>query len=31
MAIFIFPALCIVLMTPALLILIQQGIGPLGG
>jgi tight adherence protein C len=31
MAIFIFPALCIVLMTPALLILIQQGMGPLGG
>ena len=31
MAIFIFPALCIVLMTPAILILIQQGAGPLGG
>jgi tight adherence protein C len=31
MAIFIFPALCIVLMTPAFLILIESGIGPLGG
>src|SRR4030066_448685 len=31
MALFIFPALCIVLMTPALLILIEQGMGPLGG
>jgi tight adherence protein C len=31
MAIFIFPALCIVLMTPALLILIENGMGPLGG
>jgi tight adherence protein C len=31
MAIFIFPALCIVLMTPAFLILIEQGTGPLGG
>jgi tight adherence protein C len=31
MAFFIFPALCIVLMTPALLILIEQGMGPLGG
>jgi tight adherence protein C len=31
MAFFIFPALCIVLMTPALLILIEQGVGPLGG
>jgi len=31
MAIFIFPALCIVLMTPAFLILLEQGIGPLGG
>ena len=31
MALFIFPALCIVLMTPAFLILIQQGPGPLGG
>jgi tight adherence protein C len=30
MAFFIFPALCIVLMTPALLILIEQGAGPLG-
>ncbi len=30
MALFIFPALCIVLMTPALLILIEQGMGPLG-
>jgi tight adherence protein C len=31
MAVFIFPALCIVLMTPALLILVEQGLGPLGG
>lgn len=31
MGIFIFPALCIVLMAPALLILIEQGMGPLGG
>ena len=31
MALFIFPALCIVLMTPAFLILLEQGIGPLGG
>jgi tight adherence protein C len=31
MAIFIFPALCIVLMAPALLILIESGVGPLGG
>jgi tight adherence protein C len=31
MAIFIFPALCIVLMTPAFLMLLEQGIGPLGG
>jgi tight adherence protein C len=31
MALFIFPALCIVLMTPAILILIEQGMGPLGG
>ena len=31
MAMFIFPALCIVLMTPAFLILIEQGIGPLSG
>ncbi|PWB55142.1 MAG: type II secretion system protein [Anaerolineales bacterium] len=30
MAIFIFPALCIVLMTPAFLILIETGAGPLG-
>jgi tight adherence protein C len=30
MAFFIFPALCIVLMTPAFLILIEQGAGPLG-
>jgi tight adherence protein C len=30
MALFIFPALCIVLMTPAALILIEQGLGPLG-
>lgn len=30
MAIFIFPALCIVLMTPAILILVEQGMGPLG-
>lgn len=31
MALFIFPALCIVLMTPAFLILLEQGVGPLGG
>jgi tight adherence protein C len=31
MALFIFPALCIVLMTPAFLILIETGLGPLGG
>ena len=31
MGIFIFPALCIVLMTPAFLILIESGVGPLGG
>jgi tight adherence protein C len=31
MAMFIFPALCIVLMTPAFLILMEQGVGPLGG
>jgi len=31
MAMFIFPALCIVLMTPAFLILLEQGAGPLGG
>lgn len=31
MAIFIFPALCIVLMTPAFLILLESGTGPLGG
>src|SRR4030043_1330782 len=31
MAIFIFPALCIVLMTPAFLILIETGAAPLGG
>ncbi len=31
MALFIFPALCIVLMTPAILILIEQGVGPMGG
>jgi tight adherence protein C len=31
MALFIFPALCIVLMTPAFLILLESGIGPLGG
>jgi tight adherence protein C len=30
MALFIFPALCIVLMAPALLILIEHGMGPLG-
>lgn len=30
MALFIFPALCIVLMTPAFLILLEQGAGPLG-
>lgn len=31
MAFFIFPALCIVLMTPAFLILIETGAGPFGG
>src|SRR4030043_1250185 len=31
MALFIFPALCIVLMTPAFLILIETGAAPLGG
>lgn len=31
MALFIFPSLCIVLMTPALLIIISTGAGPLGG
>lgn len=31
LAFFIFPALCIVLMTPAFLILIEEGLGPLGG
>lgn len=31
MALFIFPSLCIVLMTPALLIVISTGAGPLGG
>ncbi len=31
MALFIFPALCIVLMTPAFLILIETGAGPFGG
>ena len=31
MALFIFPALCIVLMTPAFLIMLESGIGPLGG
>ncbi len=31
MAIFIFPALCIVLMAPAFLILLESGLGPLGG
>ena len=31
MALFIFPALCIVLMTPALLILLETGAGPFGG
>jgi tight adherence protein C len=31
MALFIFPALCIVLMTPAFLILLEQGVGPMGG
>ena len=31
MALFIFPALCIVLMAPAILILIQNGMGPLMG
>jgi len=30
MALFIFPALCIVLMTPAVLIIIETGAGPLG-
>jgi tight adherence protein C len=31
MALFIFPSLCIVLMTPAILIIIATGAGPLGG
>lgn len=31
MAFFIFPALCIVLMTPAALIIFETGLGPLGG
>lgn len=31
MAFFIFPSICIVLMTPAFLILLESGIGPLGG
>jgi tight adherence protein C len=31
MAFFIFPALCIVLMAPAFLIIIESGLGPLGG
>jgi len=31
MALFIFPALCIVLMAPAFLILLESGLGPLGG
>jgi tight adherence protein C len=31
MAFFIFPALCIVLMAPAFLIIMERGIGPLGG
>jgi tight adherence protein C len=31
MAVFIFPALCIVLMAPAILILIESGVGPMGG
>lgn len=31
MALFIFPSLCIVLMTPALLIILETGAGPLGG
>lgn len=31
MAFFIFPALCIVLMTPALLIIFETGAGPFGG
>lgn len=31
MALFVFPSLCIVLMTPALLIIIASGAGPLGG
>ena len=31
MALFIFPALCIVLMTPAFLIMLESGIGTLGG
>ena len=31
MALFIFPALCIVLMTPAFLIILETGAGPLGG
>lgn len=31
MAFFIFPALCIVLMAPAALIIMESGLGPLGG
>jgi tight adherence protein C len=31
MALFIFPALCIVLMTPAFLIILENGAGPLAG
>jgi tight adherence protein C len=31
MALFIFPSLCIVLMTPAFLSIIESGLGPLGG
>ena len=31
MALFIFPALCIVLMAPAFLILLESGLGPMGG
>lgn len=31
MVMLIFPALCIVLMTPALLILVESGVGPFGG
>jgi tight adherence protein C len=31
MGLFIFPALCIVLMTPAALMIMRQGMGPLGG